>query len=326
MINRLSEAANTIRDFVAIDFETANSCRCSPCAVGVTIVKDRAITDSFERFILPHRDYREFSDACCALHNITNKTVKNMPEFDVIMQEIFPILDNNIVVAHNMNFDGSVLARTCDLYNIEYPQSITVCTLDIAHSLFGNKNCSLPEVFQRLGGSMSNHHDARYDSEICARIMLAFLSIDEQSIYTHLKYEWPLSSQSSSNPYLSIQKELYIKHKKIEEETNHEKIPHELINILKEKQPLKDKSIVITGDMRISRNSAKEVIIAAGGYLKSGISKKVDILVMGNKQDTSLFVYGGKSTKTLKAEMLIEEGYPIKIISEDDFLKMIAFL
>ncbi|NLX74736.1 MAG: hypothetical protein GXZ13_02640, partial [Synergistaceae bacterium] len=36
-------------NFVAIDFETANSNRCSPCSVGIAIVKNGEIADSFER-------------------------------------------------------------------------------------------------------------------------------------------------------------------------------------------------------------------------------------------------------------------------------------
>ena len=285
MTNRFRGLENAITDFVSIDFETANSCRCSPCAIGVTIVKNRTIVNSFERLILPHQDYREFSEVCCNVHKITEKKVKNMPEFNIVMQELYPILDNNLVVAHSMSFDGGVLTRTCDLYNIEYPNSLTACTLSIAHALFGNKNCSLPEIFERFGGCINAHHN-------------------------------------------KINPEFYEVFEKLKEKENdevYEKIAPELITDLQIKQPLRDKSIVITGDMRISRNSAKEAIIAAGGCVKSSVSKKTDFLVMGNKQDTSLFVNGEKSSKTTKAEILIAEGYPIKIISEDEFLEMIDF-
>lgn len=329
MTNRFRGLENAITDFVSIDFETANSCRCSPCAIGVTIVKNRTIVNSFERLILPHQDYREFSEVCCNVHKITEKKVKNMPEFNIVMQELYPILDNNLVVAHSMSFDGGVLTRTCDLYNIEYPNSLTACTLSIAHALFGNKNCSLPEIFERFGGCINAHHNAQCDSEVCARIMLAFLSINEEAVYKNIKHEWPHTIQEASGAPFEMRKEhpynAYIKLKEKENDEVYEKIAPELITDLQIKQPLRDKSIVITGDMRISRNSAKEAIIAAGGCVKSSVSKKTDFLVMGNKQDTSLFVNGEKSSKTTKAEILIAEGYPIKIISEDEFLEMIDF-
>lgn len=42
-----------MKDFVAIDFETANAERCSVCSVGIVIVKDGEIVDKFYSLIQP---------------------------------------------------------------------------------------------------------------------------------------------------------------------------------------------------------------------------------------------------------------------------------
>ena len=42
-----------MRDFAAIDFETANNERTSVCSVGVVIVRDGEIVDSFYSLIQP---------------------------------------------------------------------------------------------------------------------------------------------------------------------------------------------------------------------------------------------------------------------------------
>ena len=42
-----------MKDFVAIDFETANSERSSVCSIGIVIVRDGVITDSFYSTIQP---------------------------------------------------------------------------------------------------------------------------------------------------------------------------------------------------------------------------------------------------------------------------------
>ena len=42
-----------MRDFVAIDFETANGSRSSVCSVGVVIVRDGEIVDKFYSLIRP---------------------------------------------------------------------------------------------------------------------------------------------------------------------------------------------------------------------------------------------------------------------------------
>ena len=46
-----------MKDFAAIDFETANSERSSVCSVGVVIVRDGEITDSFYSLIQPEPNY-----------------------------------------------------------------------------------------------------------------------------------------------------------------------------------------------------------------------------------------------------------------------------
>lgn len=42
-----------MKDFVAIDFETANGQRSSVCSVGIVIVKDGEMVDSFYALIKP---------------------------------------------------------------------------------------------------------------------------------------------------------------------------------------------------------------------------------------------------------------------------------
>lgn len=44
-------------DFAAIDFETANECRSSVCSVGIVIVRDGAVVETFYRLIRPAPDY-----------------------------------------------------------------------------------------------------------------------------------------------------------------------------------------------------------------------------------------------------------------------------
>ena len=46
-----------MKDFVAIDFETANAERCSVCSVGIVIVEDGDIVDKFYSLIQPEPDY-----------------------------------------------------------------------------------------------------------------------------------------------------------------------------------------------------------------------------------------------------------------------------
>ena len=49
-----------LRDFIAIDFETANQQPSSVCSVGVVMVRDGQIVDSFYSLILPFFDIYYF--------------------------------------------------------------------------------------------------------------------------------------------------------------------------------------------------------------------------------------------------------------------------
>jgi len=64
-------------------------------------------------------------------------------------------------------------------------------------------------------------------------------------------------------------------------------------------------------------------VVDVGGILKSGVSRATNYVV-GGLQDKSIVGSDGLSTKEEKALALIEAGHPIEIISEDEFLKLLA--
>ena len=64
-----------MRDFAAIDFETANNERTSVCSVGVVIVRDGEIVDSFYSLI-------------CHVFNTMRGTAVNSKERDIALYSI----------------------------------------------------------------------------------------------------------------------------------------------------------------------------------------------------------------------------------------------
>ena len=54
-----------MKDFAAIDFETANSERSSVCSVGVVIVRGGEIVDKFYSLIKPEPAYYNYCVAAC---------------------------------------------------------------------------------------------------------------------------------------------------------------------------------------------------------------------------------------------------------------------
>lgn len=91
-----------------------------------------------------------------------------------------------------------------------------------------------------------------------------------------------------------------------------------------EKQTLKGKRIAITGILAFyKRSEAFNLIRDYGGVPQEYITKETDYLVVGYYRKNTL--KGGKSNKRILAERYISEGLDIKIIKEDEFLRMLWF-
>lgn len=61
-----------MKNFAAIDFETANQQRTSVCSVGIVIVRDSEIVDSYYSLIKPEPEYFQV-DSKILLKNENNK-------------------------------------------------------------------------------------------------------------------------------------------------------------------------------------------------------------------------------------------------------------
>ena len=83
-------------------------------------------------------------------------------------------------------------------------------------------------------------------------------------------------------------------------------------------------SFLFTGTLStMTRSEAKKKVTGAGGANSSGVTKKLNYLVIGD-EGSSLYGNGRKGSKQVKAEKLIEAGAEMKIISETAFLQMLA--
>ncbi len=81
---------------------------------------------------------------------------------------------------------------------------------------------------------------------------------------------------------------------------------------------LAGKSFLFTGALEsFDRKTAQQKVLEHGGTTASGVSKTLDVLVIGSGK-------GQKSSKQKKAEKLIADGVAIEIMSEGDFLKLIG--
>ena len=107
-----------MRDFVAIDFETANNERSSVCSVGIVIVRGGEIVDKFYSLINPAPDYYNYW--CTQVHGLTRKDTEDAPTFIDVWAQIGPMIEGLPLVAHNRPFDESFLKAVFKAYRIDY--------------------------------------------------------------------------------------------------------------------------------------------------------------------------------------------------------------
>jgi DNA polymerase-3 subunit epsilon len=164
-----------MKDFAAIDFETANSHRSSVCSVGIVIVRDGVVTDKIYELIRPEPNY--YSWWATDIHGLGYNDTADAETFPDVWRKIAPHIEGLPLVAHNSRFDEGCLRRAHAHYGMEYPEYEFHGTCRLARKTFrGLDNYRLPTVAAHIGFDFTNHHHALSDAEACASIAMRIFS------------------------------------------------------------------------------------------------------------------------------------------------------
>ena len=163
-----------LREFAAIDFETANQSATSICSMGIVIVKNGVITDRFYSLIQPEPNFYNYHNVL--VHGITAEDTDQEKVFPFVWQEIEVLLEGLSLVAHNKGFDERCLKAVFKAYQMDYPDYLFLCTLAAARRQLKHlPNHQLHTVAKDCGYILDNHHNALADAEACAEIALQLL-------------------------------------------------------------------------------------------------------------------------------------------------------
>lgn len=161
-----------INNFIAIDFETANSSRTSICEVGLCVVRNGIIEDTPSWLVQPEGNCYSYWNIRC--HGIHPDDTEDAPSFPEVWQEIeCSYLDEfDTFVAHNASFDRSCLERSADEYGLHLPDITWYCSLKLARQIYDFDCNTLENLCQMLNIPEGTHHRAGDDAEMCARLFL----------------------------------------------------------------------------------------------------------------------------------------------------------
>lgn len=278
--------------FIAVDLETANPRMSSICQVGIVAFEDGREVGAEMRFVDP-RDY--FDPYNIAIHGITEDDVRGAPHFGELHDWLCGQTSGEIVACHT-HFDRVALAQACGAHRLEplpcnwldTAQVARRAWTDVAKAGYGLKNLA-----QRFGIEFK-HHDALHDARTAGLILLR--AIDETGFDPT---QWIAQCQHGISSPQSIRR------------------------VGDGDGPLVGESIVFTGALLMPRRSAADLAHKAGAAVEPAVTKGTTILVVGD-QDIDKLAGHEKSSKHRKAEQLIGQGQPIRIVGEADFMSLCA--
>ncbi|MBQ3337721.1 MAG: hypothetical protein IJG80_09995 [Selenomonadaceae bacterium] len=158
------------KNFVVIDFETANDFKDSICQMGIAVIEGDSIIARENFFIRP--PYKNFTNT--KIHGITFDDVKKSPTFAELWPEIKIFVAGKIVAAYNVPFDMSCLVSTLKFYKISVPNFSAFDILENVRecrALSRLANHRLVTVAQELGFA-HDAHDALSDAVVAAQVQL----------------------------------------------------------------------------------------------------------------------------------------------------------
>jgi DNA polymerase III subunit epsilon len=164
-------------NFIAIDFETANSNRSSICSLGVAIVEDGKLVETTEILIRPTPDYYDGFNT--ALHGISDQHTRDKGSFLEQWQRLRVYFDGMTIVAHNAAFDCSALRAVLDAAVLDYPDFDYHCTWRLAQKTLTHLPNHKLDMVSRHFNIKLKHHNAESDAQAAALIAIKLCEMHE---------------------------------------------------------------------------------------------------------------------------------------------------
>ncbi len=280
-------------NFVALDVETANADMASICSIGLVHFKAGEVAQKLTVLVNPEC---HFDPMNISIHGIRPDDVANAKT----MREVLPAIASalkSVVVVHHTHFDRAALSQAAAKHGFPDLACRWLDSARVARRAW--------ERFARRGYGLANlaeefainfrHHDACEDARAAGLVLLRAMAETGLSLDDWMeRINEPVGSKSvqavaASNP----------------------------------RGPLAGEIVVFTGQLAtLTRREAVALATAAGMEVAGSVTEDTSLLVVDD-QDLRKLDGHDKSTKRHRAEELISQGAPLRIIGESDFKTMV---
>lgn len=302
-------------DYVAIDFETANSYRGSPCAVGLVRVRDGIPVAERRWLIRPPEEVDYFDGFNTCIHGITADMVANAPRWKVALPHIVEFIGTDVVVAHNAGFDIGVIRYACAVDNIEWPKLRFLCTMVLARRALSLPSYRLPFVINAVGGCIDDHHDPLADAHAVVEVIRGLAKVHGACDISEL-------AQSVGIRIGHMQSGIYKGSVAVSGSGPSRLVQPELNPDADPDGYLYGRVVVFTGTlMSMTRRIAWAECARVGAIAQGDTTKRTNVLVIGDVNPAVLRPGSDVTGKTRRAFELQDNGQDIEVMTEDDFLR-----
>lgn len=281
-------------DFCVLDLETTGL---SPnwdeiIEVCILRVRNGKIADTYHSLVKPIRPIDPF---ITSITGITNEMVADSPNIEDISDEIRTYIADDVIVGHNISFDIKFLLESSVSIQSNY-----LDTLRISRKVFPEQpSHSLSYLADALDLEHSPNH--RSEDDCIATFLLYEACINrivEDGIDIENLFKRAPRNRTKPNPDDILQ----------------------TVDGIDEDSAFWGKVIVFTGALeKMTRVQAWQMVRNLGGIPDDGVTKKTNILVIGDEDYKSEV----KSSKRKKAEKIQSDGLEIEIMNETAFLDLI---
>ena len=171
----------TAQDKIAVfDLEMPSARRDAISAVGITVIENGIMTDSFYSLVNPECSFDPFT---VELTGITPEMAAAAPNFAALWETMRPFFEDAVLAAHGASGDLHVLARALMRYEIAWRETVPfLCTQEAARKCFPElERYSLSKICEALEIPLK-HHLASSDSTAAAQILLRCMEADAEAL------------------------------------------------------------------------------------------------------------------------------------------------
>lgn len=147
--------------------------------ISVQVFDGEKVAETFETLVNPGQVIPRYIQA---FTGISNEMVQDAPRFEEIAQQVYTILQGNIFVAHNVNFDHSFVKNHLQAFG--YTLNVKkLCTVRLARQIFpGHPSYSLGNICHSLGIELNDRHRAGGDARATVELFRLMLAADTKGV------------------------------------------------------------------------------------------------------------------------------------------------